>query len=230
MVRRIQVAMLALLFVSGALLVRAQNPPDHLSPNDEAAHWLLILINHERIQRGLRPLQWDAGLAASAHARLTATQSAIPDTSGSELAKRAAVAGVSFSGIVENVVSEGQIASAADIRWGNVEWMELPRYRANVLDPSVDLIGIAAEIREGTVSVVEDFAHSIEPLSLVEQENRVAEKVRAYDDGPRSTARRVEDETCQREIQRGLGCSVQSAAGQLLYLRHWRFFLIRSLV
>jgi hypothetical protein len=125
-------------------------------------------------------LQWDAELAASARVKLTATQRAISHTGDSELAKRAKGAGVYFSGIAESVVSEGQIASVEDIRWGNAEWMELPEYRANVLNPLMDSIGIAAEIRGGTVHVVEDFAHRVEPLNFVEQEKRVAEKVRAY--------------------------------------------------
>jgi uncharacterized protein YkwD len=169
MLRPIQVAMLISLLVTGALLARAQNPSDHLSPDDKAAQSLFILVNQERIQRGLQPLQWDAELAASARVKLTATQRAISHTGDSELARRAKGAGVYFSGIAESVVSEGQIASVEDIRWGNAEWMELPEYRANVLNPLMDSIGIAAEIRGGTVHVVEDFAHRVEPLNFVEQ-------------------------------------------------------------
>ncbi len=172
--------MLVFLFVTGIPVARAQNPPDHRLPNDQAVQSLLGLINQERIQRGLKPLQWDDALGASARAELTATQSTNSDTNGPELAKRAAGAGASFSGIAESVVREKQITSVAEIRWGNAEWMELAKYRANVLNPSMDLIGIAAEIREGTIYVVEDFAHRVEQLTLVEQEKRVAEKVRAY--------------------------------------------------
>lgn len=180
MLRRIQFAMLSSLFVAGALLARAQNPSGHLSPDDKAAHSLFTLVNQERVQRGLQPLQWDPELAASARVRLTATQGSISHTGDSELAKRAQGAGAYFNGIAESEVSEMGIASVEDIRWGNVEWMALPKYRANVLNPFMDSIGIAAEIRGGTVHVVEDLAHRVEPLSLAEQEKRVAEKIRDY--------------------------------------------------
>jgi hypothetical protein len=54
-------------------------------------------------------------------------------------------------------------------------WMHSPGHRENILDPAADSIGIA--VVEGTEELyaVEDFARSVKPLSIEEQEKQVGE-------------------------------------------------------
>jgi hypothetical protein len=78
-------------------------------------------------------------------------------------------AGASFSHITENI---GMAVDADNFHKG---WMHSPGHRENILDPAADSIGIA--VVEGTEELyaVEDFARSVKPLSIEEQEKQVGE-------------------------------------------------------
>ena len=54
--------------------------------------------------------------------------------------------------------------------------MHSPGHRANLLDPKVDSIGIAIVRRGNQLYAVEDFASTVQTLSLNQQEHTVAER------------------------------------------------------
>jgi hypothetical protein len=52
--------------------------------------------------------------------------------------------------------------------------MQSPGHRANLLDPNIDSIGIAIVTRNNQLYAVEDFASTVETLTLNQQERAVA--------------------------------------------------------
>src|SRR6516225_4236182 len=139
----------------------------------EAEKPLFDSANRERAARHLPALKWDEALAraARAHAQLMAEQDVLEHRLSGELdlPTRAREAGARFSHITENI---GMAVSADKFHDG---WMHSPGHRQNILDPAVDSIGIA--VVEGTEELyaVEDFARSVKPLSIEEQEKQVGE-------------------------------------------------------
>jgi len=83
------------------------------------------------------------------------------------LAERAVDAGASFSLITENVAEAPNSAQIHDL------WMHSAGHRANLLDPNVDAVGIAVIWSRGEFYAVEDFAHSVQRLTLNQQESAV---------------------------------------------------------
>ena len=134
---------------------------------------LFDAVNRERAAEHLQVLRWDEGLARAArkHATQMAEQDLLEHQVPGEpdLPTRASEAGASFSHITEN------IGMAVDANKFHDGWMHSPGHRQNILDPAVDSIGIA--VVEGTEELyaVEDFARSVKPLSIEEQEKQVAE-------------------------------------------------------
>lgn len=115
---------------------------------------LFEAANRERAERGLRPLRWDASLAAAAlaHAEHMAAQRTLSHQFAGEpdLQTRARHAGARFNIIAENV-AEGPDASA--IQTG---WMNSPPHRANLLDALLDAAGIAVAESGGDLFAAED--------------------------------------------------------------------------
>jgi hypothetical protein len=85
-----------------------------------------------------------------------------------DLAQRGANAGARFSVITENV------AEAADSSIIHDLWMHSPGHRRNLLDPTVEVVGIAVVHRNNQFYAVEDFANTVETLSFDQQEGSVA--------------------------------------------------------
>jgi len=137
-----------------------------------AEQYLLAAANHERAALGLPTLRLDPALsqASALHAQQMAEHEDIshqfPDEP--DLEERGANAGVRFSLIAENV---GEAPTSVIIH--NL-WMNSPGHRANLLDPNVNSIGIAVVNRDNQLYAVEDFASTVESLSLNEQESTVA--------------------------------------------------------
>ena len=129
--------------------------------------------NRERAERRLPLLKWDEGLARAArrHAELMAEHDLLEHQLPGEadLATRARGAGASFSHITENI---GVAVSADKFHEG---WMHSPGHRANILDDVADSVGIAVVEGETELYAVEDFARSVVPLSIGEQEKQVGE-------------------------------------------------------
>jgi hypothetical protein len=85
-----------------------------------------------------------------------------------DLAARAGDAGAHFSLVTENVAEAPNSAEIHDL------WMNSEGHRANLLDPNVDSVGIAVIQSRGEYYAVEDFAHTVQRLSLAQQEATVS--------------------------------------------------------
>lgn len=137
-----------------------------------AEQYLFAAANQSRAAQGLPALRYDRILASASlqHAREMAAHAAISHQFNGEpdLAERGANAGAHFSLITENVAEAPTPVVIHDL------WMHSPGHRANLLDPKVDSIGIAVIVQGTEVWAVEDFARSVQTLSLNQQERTVA--------------------------------------------------------
>ena len=133
-----------------------------------AEQYLFAAANQARAGQGLPPLRLDPVLteASRSHAREMASHAAISHQFNGEadLAERGANAGAHFSHITENVGEAPTSVIIHDL------WMHSPGHRANLLDPNVDSIGIAIVTRNNQLYAVEDFASTVQTLSLNQQE------------------------------------------------------------
>lgn len=165
-------ALAVLSILSATPLIHAQkiNSATNLTV---AEQYLFAAANEDRAIQGLPPLRFDPVLAeaSSFHAREMADHQEISHQFDGEpeLAARGASAGAHFSLITENV---GEAPSSVIIH--NL-WMHSPGHRANLLDPNVDSIGIAIVTRDNQLYAVEDFASTVETISLNQQERTVAD-------------------------------------------------------
>ncbi len=141
------------------------------SPN-VAEQLLLTQANQDRSQHNLSQLKRDPMLAQAAlyHAYQMADHADISHGFPGEpdLSERGASAGVRFSLITENVAEAGEPTIIHDM------WMHSEGHRANLLDPEVNVVGIAVVTREHEVYAVEDFASTVDSLSIDQQESAVA--------------------------------------------------------
>jgi uncharacterized protein YkwD len=137
-----------------------------------AEQYLFAAANEARASQGLSPLRLDPVLteASAFHAREMANHAAISHQFDGEpeLATRGANAGAHFSFISENVGEAPTSVIVHDL------WMHSPGHRANLLDPNVDSIGIAIVFRDHQLFAVEDFASTVQTLTLNQQEHTVA--------------------------------------------------------
>jgi uncharacterized protein YkwD len=162
------VSALALSGVANLHAQRAFEPEANLTV---AEQYLLAAANEARANEGLAPVRLDPVLteASAAHARQMAEHADISHQFNGEpdLAERGASVGAHFSLISENV---GEAPSSVII---HDLWMHSPGHRANLLDPNVDSIGISVIIRDKELYAVEDFASTVQTLTLNEQEHTV---------------------------------------------------------
>ena len=143
-----------------------------LGPAPRSAEDLLITqANQDRVARGLQPVARDPLLseAAAFHALEMARHGDIAHEfpGEPELSQRGANAGVRFSLITENV------AEASDPAVIHSLWMHSPGHRANLLDPEVNVVGIAVVVSGQEVYAVEDFASTVDAMSFDQQEQTV---------------------------------------------------------
>jgi uncharacterized protein YkwD len=166
---RVILAASSLLFVASPVMY-AQAASD--AGVTVAEQYLLTAANQERAALGLSPLRLDAALsqASALHAEEMAQHEDIshqfPDEP--DLEDRGANAGVHFSLIAENV---GEAPTSVIIH--NL-WMNSAPHRANLLDPEVNAIGIAVVDRGDELYAVEDFASTVQTLTVDQQESAVA--------------------------------------------------------
>lgn len=134
-------------------------------------------LNESRVLAGLPALRWDARLAAAAreHCALLVQHDALSHQFPGEpgLQERLISAGAEFSVAAENVA----LAPTPDEI--HYEWMHSPPHRANILDPQLNAIGIAAMPGNKGLYAVQDFSHAVERLSLPEQEEKVRNLIAA---------------------------------------------------
>lgn len=132
---------------------------------------LLSLTNGDRAEQGLGPLRWSPELASSArtHGELMVRHNDLEHQFPGEpdVPTRAGQAGAHFRAIAENIAIG---PNAADIER---QWMHSAMHRTNILDPQMNVIGIALIHNRGEVWAVEDFAHAVEGLAPSEIERRV---------------------------------------------------------
>ncbi len=142
-----------------------------MQPSRSAEVMLLAQANEDRAARGLAPVQSNPLLTQAAlfHAQQMVEHNDISHGFAGEpdLSERGSSAGVHFSLITENVAE----AQSADVI--HDLWMHSPDHRANLLDPEVNAVGIAVIDHDGAAFAVEDFAATVTPLSLEEQERTV---------------------------------------------------------
>ncbi|MEI9977695.1 MAG: CAP domain-containing protein [Edaphobacter sp.] len=144
----------------------------HLHALTVAEQYLYAAANQARASQGLPALRLDPVLsqASAQHAREMAEHAAISHQFSDEadLAERGASAGAHFSLISENVAEAPSSITIHEL------WMNSPHHRANLLDPNVDSVGIAIVRRDNQLYAVEDFASTVQTLSLTQQERTVA--------------------------------------------------------
>lgn len=128
-----------------------------LEPDPAAEHTLLELLNQERADAGLSPLQSDSALAevGRAHGREMFSLGFlghVSPTTGSA-ADRLAAAGLAYPLSGENIA----LAPTAELAHEGL--MNSPAYRANVLNPSFTRVGVAAlRSAEHGLMVIQEFA------------------------------------------------------------------------
>jgi hypothetical protein len=148
----------------------AQSPPPDLQQDVSE---LLTLTNQDRAAQGLGPLRWSPELAQAAQShdermvQRNDLQHQFPDEP--DVPTRAGQAGAHFRTVAENIALG---PNAADIE---KQWMHSTMHRTNILDPEMNIIGIALVHHRGEVWAVEDFAHAVEALGPPEIEGRVIE-------------------------------------------------------
>ena len=173
---------LAVLVMLGASIlfaeaIRGQSAPAELMPDlQPQSEQLFAQANQSRAAQGVGPLKWDSALAAAAlaHCRRMAQEGELSHRYGGEaaLTDRAGQAGAHFSFIEENIA----LGSYVDqIHSG---WMRSPPHRANLLNPSVDHVGIAVVAARGVYYAVADYAHGVRVLNASEVESQVAGLIR----------------------------------------------------
>src|ERR1700721_1752867 len=121
----------------------------------EVEKQVMDLANADRAQQGLSPLKWDPALAQAAadHAQLMAQHGALSHlfSGESDLVTRCGAAGAHFRTIAENV------ALAANPQALEKEWMNSAPHRANLLNPTMNVMGVGLVKKGGNYYAVEDF-------------------------------------------------------------------------
>lgn len=140
---------------------------------------LLQLANQARAAHNLPPLRWDAALARAARVHL---QWVVRNSSDLEhqypgepdLITRGANAGARFGTISENIAGHGPTAASL-----HQIWMTTPTHRANLLDPNLNVVGIAVMENQGLLFAVEDFGRDVPALTPEAVEHQVAKLLEA---------------------------------------------------
>jgi uncharacterized protein YkwD len=172
---------LLLLFVLAGITIAASassqpNSAPSGSPDEQA---LLQLANEARAQHNLSPLRWDSALAVAARnhlhwvirnpGELRHQYPGEPD-----LVTRGGNAGARFSTISENIAGHGPNPAALQ-----QIWMTTPVHRANLLDPKLNVVGIAVVENQGLLFAVEDFGRDVPALTPESVEHQVAKLLQA---------------------------------------------------
>lgn len=137
-----------------------------------AAAELLQATNQDRSSQGLQPVREDPTLTKAAweHAQRMVESGALTHQVAGEpdLVTRIEQTGLHCTTVAENVA---EAPTAGQI---NDEWMHSPAHRANLLDPRVNVVGIAIVRQHGELYAVEDFARELVSLTRPQQEKQVA--------------------------------------------------------
>jgi uncharacterized protein YkwD len=140
---------------------------------------LLQFANQARAAHNLPPLQWDDNLARAARAHLQLVirnpNNLLHQYPGEpDLVTRGANAGAHFGTISENIAGHGDTPSSL-----HEIWMTTATHRANILDPKLNVVGIAVVESQGLLFAVEDFARDVPALTSEAVEHQVAKLLQA---------------------------------------------------
>lgn len=131
---------------------RAKSEQQRLS---KAEKRIFELLNLERKDAGLKPLEWNqnAAVAARAHAKLLAENRDMSHQFPGEpdLRERLTATAVRFTSAGENV------AKADDPDEAHLALMSSPGHRANILGPDYTAVGVGVVERDGRLYVAQDF-------------------------------------------------------------------------
>lgn len=135
---------------------------------------LLQFANQAREAHNLPPLEWNDSLARAAKAHLQWVlrnpDNLLHQYSGEpDLVTRGATAGAHFSTISENIAGHGDTPTSL-----HEIWMTTATHRANILDPKLDVVGIAVAENQGLLYAVEDFGRNVPALGFEAVEHQVA--------------------------------------------------------
>jgi len=159
---------------SQASLKSTAAPPDVPFAFDaEAEHVLLELANQSRTQAGVSALMLDSGLsrAARLHAQAMVSAQRLSHQFESEasLPERLADATrIQLDQEGENVAFD---FNAED---GHEHLMQSPPHRANLLNPTYNVIGIGVARGSDGIYIVQDFGHALPNYSVAEVKERIA--------------------------------------------------------
>lgn len=169
LIRVVVLSVIAVLITSNSVYAQSEVP--------SAERSLFDALNRERSAQGLPTLQWDDSLAAAArdHAARMAQQNVLSHQLPGEppVQDRATRAGARFSLIAEN------IAVAPNPATIHAAWMQSPHHRENILDPQLNVVGIAVVKGSDGLFAVQDFSQAVANLNLGEQEHRVLASLNA---------------------------------------------------
>ncbi|HEY2039928.1 MAG TPA: CAP domain-containing protein [Edaphobacter sp.] len=195
--------------------VAASVPTPLPRPTVNVEQSLLTAANRERASRGIPVLRFDPVLAEAArfHALQMAAHANISHQFAGEpdLSARGSSAGVHFSLISENVAEAPSATVFHDL------WMHSKGHRDNLLDPEVNVVGIAVVVRNGQFYAVEDFASTVESMSFNQQEMAVTQLLsrNGLDVGPSNVTSTL--------AQARLACSMEAGFPG----RHKPWFIMR---
>lgn len=154
------------------------NKPDIASTAHEsqAEEQLLRLANQARRQAGAPPLTLDSGLseAARTHAQamLEARQLSHQFEGEPSLPQRLAIA----TKLLMDEEAEN-VALDYDPEHGHEHLMMSPPHRANLLNPSYNVVGVGVVRSGDRLYIVQDFGHSIPDYSATDLKDRIAKAV-----------------------------------------------------
>ncbi len=167
-------------------------------------------VNESRVLAGLSALHWDSKLATAAreHCALLVQHDALSHQFSGEpgLQERLNSAGAEFSVAAENVA----LAPTPDEI--HYEWMHSPPHRANILDPQLNAIGIAAMPGKRGLYAVQDFSHAVEQLSLPDQEEKVRNLIAATGVGTADNPEHTHWSDARKSCSMGSGFAGKPAA------------------
>jgi len=122
---------------------------------------ILSRTNQVRLERGLKPLQWDnaAYKAAQGHARdmLDRNYFAHESPEGTDVSARLQAAGATEVTVGENLATFENYADATIVKRAMDGWINSPGHRANLLFTSFTHLGVAIVRKGNKVMVVQNF-------------------------------------------------------------------------
>ncbi len=168
---------LSLALVAPVILAQAAGQDGRRGSIQPEAWQLVVLANQARAAAGAGPLKWAPALAEAArqHCLRMAAEGPISHQYAGEpdVSERAGQAGARFSMIEENVAFGASPAAVHD------GWMHSPGHRKNLLNPSVDRVGVAVVAGRGGLYAVADYEQSVAVLTQDEVEKEVAALIEA---------------------------------------------------